>query len=207
MKIKCRPILEKWTTLILYNMRSVYIYCLIDPTDNQIRYVGKTVNIKNRYKYHINPHISDTNKHKKNWINKLKSQNLLPEIFIIDEIECDGDEWIIYEQYWISQIRCWGFDLLNYSIGGDKPPLRNKWTSDERLRAIDNRKDKRVIDVYYDDIYIGRFNGINSFIRDYLKFDRYDDKTKKEFNSWSSKISSIISGKRKSHKKYSFKLV
>ena len=188
-------------------MRKVYIYCLIDPIDNQIRYVGKSVNPEKRYTYHINPHPTDTNKHKKNWINKLRDNDLLPELFIIDEINCDGDEWIIYEQYWISQIRSWGFDLLNYSIGGDKPPINTGWSIEHRKRLIETRKDKRVIDVYYEDEYIGRWNGINNFIREYLKLDRYDDDTKKDFNIWSSKISSIISGKRKSHKKYSFKLV
>jgi hypothetical protein len=186
-------------------MRKVYIYCLIDPTNNDIRYVGKTVNPKNRFKYHVNPHITDTNKHKKNWINKLKVNNILPEMFILDEIDCYDKEWIIYEEYWISQMKSWGFNILNKSNGGDNPPIKQKWTTDERERAISNRKDKKAIDVYYDNILIGRFDGINIFIREHLKLDRYEDF--KDFKAWSSKISAITSGRRKSHKKYTFTLV
>jgi hypothetical protein len=188
-------------------MRKVYIYCLIDPIDNKIKYVGKSVNPKNRYRYHVNPHNTDTNKHKKNWINKLKTLGYKPEMFIIDEIECRDNEWVIIEQYWIGQIKSWGFNLYNYSIGGDNPPVKTSWSIEQRKNLIKNRKDKRVIDVYYKNEYIGRFEGINNFIRDYLNYDRYDENTKKNFNIWSSKISAILSGSRKSHKKYSFKLV
>lgn len=186
-------------------MRNVYIYALICPLSNEIRYIGKTVNIKNRIRYHFNPNHTDTNTHKKNWINKLKSDNLKPEVLILDTIECLDKEWEIYEKYWISQCKCWGFKLLNYSLGGDSPPIKLSWSLEDRLKLIENRKDKKLIKVFYEEKYIGIYNGINTFIREYLKIDRYEDK--KEFNSWSSKISSIIYKKRKSHKKYKFELV
>lgn len=187
-------------------MRTVYIYALIDPTNNQIRYIGKTVDPYNRLKHHRNPHISDTNIHKKNWINSLKSKGLNPEMFILDEIDCLDNEWIIYEQYWISQVKSWGFNLVNYSIGGDNPPLNNKpWSKEKREELSKNRKDKKIINVYYDNEFMGIYEGINVFIREHLGFDRYDNP--KEFNQWSSKISAVLNGKRTSHKKYKFELV
>jgi len=186
-------------------MRKNYIYALICPLTEQIRYVGKTVDIKNRIRYHFNPNHTDHNTHKKNWINKLKNQNLKPEVLILDTIECLNNEWEIYEKYWISQCKSWGFNLLNYSQGGDNPPIKTSWSIENRLKLIENRKDKKTIKVFYQDEYIGLFNGINTFIREYLKLDRYENK--KEFNVWSSKISSIIYKKRNSHKNYKFELV
>jgi hypothetical protein len=123
----------------------------------------------------------------------------------LDTIECDDDSWIVYEKYWISQMKTWGYPIVNYSEGGDSPPIKKSWSIEGRESLISNRKDKRTINVYYDSNYIGTFIGINTFIRDHIKLDRYNNRS--EFNIWSSKISSIISGKRKSHKKYKFELV
>lgn len=187
-------------------MSKVYIYCLIDPRDNMIRYVGKTVNLKNRYNYHLNCNLKDTNTHKKNWINSLKYLELKPELFILDEIHCNDKEWIQYEMYWISQIRSWGFNLLNYSIGGDNPPVNNKPTPTKtKLKMSNSSPNRKTIDVFSNDEYIGRFVGINNFIRDFFGYDRYENP--KEFNICSSKIASVLSGKRKTHKKLHFKYV
>ena len=49
-------------------MKYTYIYILIDPFTNQIRYVGKANNPKERYKNHKN-RCRDKNTHKRNWIN------------------------------------------------------------------------------------------------------------------------------------------
>lgn len=50
-----------------------------------------------------------------------------------------------------------------------------------------------------------RFVGINNFIRDYLKLDRYLDK--RRFNSFSSKITVCLKGRKKQYKNYKFELV
>lgn len=39
--------------LNIYDMENYYIYALIDPTDNIIKYIGKTNNIEKRLKKHI----------------------------------------------------------------------------------------------------------------------------------------------------------
>lgn len=90
-----------------------YIYALICPISNQIRYVGKTNSVRVRY----NAHLNDKSKsHKSSWIKSLKIQELKPKCIILDEIENDVSYW---EQYWISQCKCWGFDLVNHTLGGE----------------------------------------------------------------------------------------
>lgn len=187
----------------------VYIYALEDPRDSQIRYVGKTVDLKHRMNYHFNPHISDSNIHKKNWINSVKSEGLLPNVIILEELDIDNlsKDWIPFEIYWISQMRQWGFNLVNYSNGGDSPPINTSWGLDGRDKLVKTGKYKtrRTIDVYYNDEYIGRFVGVNNFIRDYLKFDRYLDK--RDFKQFSSKITACLKGRKKQYKNYKFELV
>ena len=97
-------------------MNTIYIYLLIDPISNQIRYVGKTNNIKQRFKNHLNS-CRDKNTHKRNWLNKLKKQGYKPEIEIIDIVI--KDDWKFWEIFWISYYKSIGCNLVNYTIGGD----------------------------------------------------------------------------------------
>ena len=104
-------------------MEKTNIYILIDPRDNKVRYVGKANNIKERLKSHLNP----TRKHqihKKNWINSLKKEKLKPIIEVIDEVP--KNNWQFWEIYWISQFKTWGFDLINYTEGGDGCTFANQ---------------------------------------------------------------------------------
>lgn len=93
-----------------------YIYTLKDPISNLIRYVGKSNNPKERLKNHVNLCKRDQT-HKRNWIIKLKKQGLKPILEIIDKVPIDS--WQFWEKYWISQMKSWGFDLVNYTNGGD----------------------------------------------------------------------------------------
>ena len=52
-------------------MEVTFIYILIDPITNQVRYVGKTNNISQRYKAHLN-RARKHQIHKANWIKSLK---------------------------------------------------------------------------------------------------------------------------------------
>lgn len=95
-------------------MRKVYIYTLSDPITNDICYVGKTYNLNKRL---IKHKYEKTSTLKNNWIKKLKKQNLNPIINVIDEVQESG--WEFWEQYWISQLKTWGFKLKNMTNGGD----------------------------------------------------------------------------------------
>ena len=97
-------------------METTNIYVLIDPRTNMIRYVGKANNVTQRYQAHLN-RARKHQIHKKNWIEQLKREGLKPIIEVIDVVPIA--DWIFWETYWISQARTWGFDLINYTSGGD----------------------------------------------------------------------------------------
>jgi group I intron endonuclease len=98
-----------------------YIYTLSHPITKEIRYVGKSIKPKERYKDHIKSGKSGRRKNLvNNWIKSLLSENLKPKMDIIDEVE---GEWEWLEQYWISQFKCWGFRLKNMTEGGENNPM------------------------------------------------------------------------------------
>ncbi len=98
-------------------MKTVIIYILIDPETNEVRYVGKTTNLKKRLNRHLNESKKSTSSHKKAWIKGLLKKGLEPQIQIIDEVK--GDEWRFWEKYWIEQMKSWEFNLTNETDGGD----------------------------------------------------------------------------------------
>lgn len=92
------------------------IYVLIDPRNNDIRYVGKTNNITKRLVKHICESKISTKSYKKAWINQLLKLNLKPIIEVVDVISTD--EWEFWEQHYISLYKSWGFKLTNLTNGG-----------------------------------------------------------------------------------------
>jgi hypothetical protein len=90
-----------------------YIYGLIDPIINQIKYVGWTINIKRRFAQHILLCNLKKNTHKNNWIKKLLSLNLKPSIIILEEVSYDL--WNQKEKEWI---KFFGRDNLTNSTDG-----------------------------------------------------------------------------------------
>ncbi len=97
-------------------MKTTNIYTLTDPITKKIRYVGKANNIKERYRAHLNKAIK-CSLHKKNWIESLKRKGVKPIMEVIDIVSIE--DWFFWETYWISQIKTWGFNLINQTEGGD----------------------------------------------------------------------------------------
>jgi len=97
-------------------MKTTNIYVLIDPRTGYVRYVGKANDVSQRYKAHLN-RARKHQIHKSNWVELLKKEGLKPTIQVIDVVPID--EWVFWEMYWISQMKSWGFDLINYTMGGD----------------------------------------------------------------------------------------
>lgn len=95
-------------------LENITIYSLSDPITNEIRYIGKTLNLKRRYNAHIN---TFTKTHKDCWIKSLKNKNLLPKLDIVD-IVIEKD-WAFWEKHYISLYKSWGFNLTNLTDGGD----------------------------------------------------------------------------------------
>ena len=104
-------------------MKNVFIYALSDPRNNQIRYIGKANNPKDRYTNHFNS-ARDKNTHKRNWINNVRKDGFRPELIIIDEVPVS--EWQYWEMFYISLFKTWGFSLVNYTSGGDGSTFGNK---------------------------------------------------------------------------------
>jgi GIY-YIG catalytic domain len=96
-------------------MKTVYIYTLSDKLGT-IRYVGKTQYLKQRLYAHIKECKSNNKSHKISWIKSLLNNNERPQIEILDIVP--ESEWEYWEKYWIAQLRAWGFNLTNISLGG-----------------------------------------------------------------------------------------
>lgn len=109
--------------MYILDMRTTHIYVLIDPRTDEIRYVGKANNVSQRYKAHLN-RARKHQVHKTNWIQALAKENLKPVIQVIDTVPID--DWIFWESYWISQFKTWGFNLLNYTHGGEGTTFGNQ---------------------------------------------------------------------------------
>jgi hypothetical protein len=100
-----------------------YIYILIDPITNCIRYVGKANNPKQRYRAHKNK-CRDKNTYKRNWINSLQRKQLQPEIEILEEVLVS--EWKYWEKFYIEYFTFLGFSLTNCLEGGEGLTFGNK---------------------------------------------------------------------------------
>lgn len=95
-----------------------------DPED--IRYVGKT---KQTLQRRLSQHLTDAKKSFKlgikrnynyNWIMHELNEGYKILIIELDSVEFkDGEDWKWLEQYWISQMKIWGFKLTNLTDGGD----------------------------------------------------------------------------------------
>jgi group I intron endonuclease len=109
-----------------------YIYTLEHPETNEIRYVGKTINIKRRYYQHTNKKICKklSNKHLANWLISILNKDLKPILNILEE--CDND-WVQSEIYWIEQFKVWGFNILNFTKGGEGFSHKHSEESKKRM--------------------------------------------------------------------------
>lgn len=103
----------------------VYIYALIDPRTNEVRYIGKTTDPKGRLYEHTKK--SDLATHKAHWINQLRAEGLRPRMEILEETT--AAKWEKRERHWIAYGKAQGWRLTNIRAGGN--PTK------EETRAID----------------------------------------------------------------------
>ena len=87
-------------------MPTIYIYSLIDPRNEEIRYVGKAKNPAQRLTHHLK---DKGDCHRTRWLNVLKELGLQPSIGIL--AECDEESWQERERFWIASLRERGCDL------------------------------------------------------------------------------------------------
>ena len=120
-----------------------YIYKLIDPETNDIRYIGQTDNIKRRYNDHISSSSNENsdcyNTYKARWIRKLKSKELLPLIEIVEEC-IDFIQSNIRERYYIEKLTNEGYKLTNSYISDVTEfsvETRNKMSSAKKGKSLE----------------------------------------------------------------------
>lgn len=97
----------------------VFIYILIDPRNNEIRYVGKTKNpLTARLAQHVDDVIYKQEQNwRTHWIAELLRLGYRPRIELIQEVP--DAFWRQAEPYWIAYYRAIGCRLTNGTEGGD----------------------------------------------------------------------------------------
>lgn len=118
----------------------IHIYALICPQEGTVKYVGKSNNVRERFlHHHIFSRKSDCSYAKKNWINKLRKNNMFPVLSILEK--CTEDNWAEREIYWIKKLKDDGYPLLNISKGGESVSYwEGKTRSEETKRKISETK-------------------------------------------------------------------
>ena len=119
--------------LLLKNMKNkTYIYGLIDPRTNQIRYVGKADNPTDRFYNHwADKRIN----HRTCWFKSLKKEGIKPRIEILAVVE--KDNWQFWEKHYISLYD----NLVNGTLGGDGVEA----TLEVRKKMSDKKSKKQVL--------------------------------------------------------------
>lgn len=100
----------------------VFIYALVDPRNNELRYIGKTTRPKKRLWEHIRK-SRDVNSKKNIWIQELISLEMKPLIKILEQ--ASDLDWKNREIYWIKTFKNSGSHLTNLTEGGDSPSFLN----------------------------------------------------------------------------------
>src|SRR5437016_6189530 len=91
-----------------------YIYALIDPRDDSVRYVGITDNIFNRLLTHLKEAGSRTAKGV--WLADLQHLDLQPAVGILEKVKVKKDQRHIAEErerHWIQHFEQSGASLFN----------------------------------------------------------------------------------------------
>lgn len=94
---------------------TTFIYGLIDPRDNIIKYVGKSDDPEKRLLGHLKQ-CKESVTLKNRWVAKLKDMGLKPIVTILEEVPMS--EWELKEQQWIKDLTEQGYELKNGDRGG-----------------------------------------------------------------------------------------
>lgn len=152
----------------------IYIYALVDPRDNVIKYIGKCEidRLYYRYREHIKRRRNE-NPRKEKWVDELLCLGLSPLITILEV--CNEKNWQEKEIFWIDK---YYKTLTNMSWGG-KAPIKKFGESGTAAKL----KEKQVIEI------IDLYKTTNLSTSDLAKF----------YNISQGSIADIITGKTWKH--------
>jgi predicted GIY-YIG superfamily endonuclease len=86
------------------------IYALIDPRDETIRYIGRTIRTKRRLQQHLQ---EIGNKKKSRWLKELKKLGITPRMEILERLDCKAIDAERREAEWIQHLVSEGAPLTN----------------------------------------------------------------------------------------------
>lgn len=98
-------------------MSTTFIYALCCPCTGEVKYIGKSNNPKERLRAHTWSGKRTQSSHKRNWVDKLKSNNLRPMLLVLEEVTLEN--WKEKEKYYIKYYKNLGCKLTNQCIGGE----------------------------------------------------------------------------------------
>lgn len=127
-------------------MKNIKIYGLVDPQTKEVRYIGKTIQTLNRRLYkHIydSKYLIESKTHKNNWIRKLTSLGLKPEIILLEENI--NSDWSKIEIDYIKKYKELGCNLTNSTEGGEGQ--HGRLMSDETKAKISIANKGKVRDI------------------------------------------------------------
>ncbi len=109
-----------------------FIYGLMEPETNMVRYVGKANNPKQRLAEHHQSTrlIKQKNCHRRNWLLSLIERGTKAKLIILEEVSIE--EWENKEKEWISKFP----DLTNSNKGGGGTTYSPKEISQETREKI-----------------------------------------------------------------------
>jgi hypothetical protein len=110
----------------------IKIYGLFEPETDEIRYVGQTYrHLEIRLKEHLQDCVRRPRScHKINWLNKLLSENKIPDIKLIEKVQMENA--VEREKFWISKLISEGHKLTNSTEGGEFCTFGSKLSQDVR---------------------------------------------------------------------------
>jgi hypothetical protein len=101
--------------IVAEQLDPVFIYALVDPETDQVRYVGKSIRPFQRLQNHMN---EKSNCHRSHWLQSLKRKGLIPRVVILEIVE-GAWPWQESERYWIATLKAMDARLTNNTRGGD----------------------------------------------------------------------------------------
>ena len=113
------------------------IYGLSDPISNQIRYIGKAVDLYTRIRNHYKESRLKYVTHKNTWIKSLLNEGLRVNVIILEVL---NNEELLNESEikWIKYYREIGNDLTNGTNGGDG----GKMSPESLLKMSESKRGK-----------------------------------------------------------------
>ena len=113
------------------------IYALVDPVSNECRYVGKSINIEDRFKNHCQ---ARTKTYVNNWIKSIRP--FTPNLIELEQVH---EECSQAEQFWISYMKYIGCRLTNLTKGGEGIPGLKRTFSKEHCERISKARLGKIL--------------------------------------------------------------